>query len=175
MRPEFQLTIEALQRDLAAIEQKAADMKAMINRLCEHAGVSPIYPTTQESPALSVPLSSQQKVVVPEDSRPSVRPIIRRKRSHSPNVKNSRPSVRQFVLDAMKDATEWTTSRLKDEAIKQRTAGIDESTPRNVFQGTLLALLHARQVEQTGTGTWRITSSDSHPRMGEVISIKGVA
>jgi hypothetical protein len=48
MSQEFQLTIEALQRDLAAIEQKAADKKATINRLCEFAGESPIYPTKQE-------------------------------------------------------------------------------------------------------------------------------
>ena len=174
MRPEYQLAIEALQRDLADFERKAAETRATINRLCEHAGAPAMYPTAQEAPALSVPPASLRKEAT--DSHRTMKTSLKRKEAHFTQAKKPRPSVRPFILNVMKDASEWTTYRLKDEAIKQGVAGIDNSTPRNVFQGTLLALLQAGQVQQTGTGTWRITSSDPQPRKGgEIVSIKGAA
>jgi hypothetical protein len=169
MKPEYQIAIEALQREVAEFERKAAEAKATVNRLCEYAGAALIYPAVaKEAPSLS-----GAKTSYAEESHVLGRPILRRKRQHH-ITKKARPSVRPFVLNVMKDSSEWTTGRLKEEAIRQNVPGIDDSTPRNVFQGTLLALFQARQVEQTGTGTWRILPQDQ-TRRGEVVSIKGVA
>jgi hypothetical protein len=170
MKPEYQIAIEALQREVAEFERKAAEARATVNRLCEYAGAALIYPPAKEAPGFG----SGGKAIYAEESHVSGRPILRRKRQHHINVKKARPSVRPFILSVMKDASEWTTRRLKEEAIKQNVPGIDDSTPRNVFQGTLLALLQAREVEQTETGSWRVTSSDQ-PRRGEIVSIKGAA
>lgn len=44
MRQEFQPAIEALQKDLQEQERKVIETKNTINRLCEIAGMEPIYP-----------------------------------------------------------------------------------------------------------------------------------
>jgi len=44
MREEFQPAIAALQKDLAELERKVIEAKTTINKLCEVAGASPMYP-----------------------------------------------------------------------------------------------------------------------------------
>ncbi len=88
----------------------------------------------------------------------------------------SRPSVAPFISNVMSNGEEWTTESLKQEAISQRVTGIDASTPKNVFHGTLLNLKRKGQVEQAGNGSWRTPAKTERlDQEGKIVRIKGTA
>ena len=100
-------------------------------------------------------------------------PIARKTKSERASPR-PRLSVTPFVLDAMKDGTEWTTGRLKEKAIRESLPGIDATTQRNVFHGALLSLLKKGEASQTGNGGWRLNIASTHP-VAQVVPIKGAA
>lgn len=100
----------------------------------------------------------------------------RREKGERSRQKITRPSVTPFVLELMKDGSEWTTERLKAKAIQELLAGIEEGTQRNVFHGALLSLMKKGDVCQTGNGGWKLRAgSDLFGGSPRVVSIKGVA
>lgn len=159
MRPEFKSAIDEMRRDIAKHERAVADLKATVNKLCDLDAESPLYPAIIEHSRFASPRGAAKA------HRGAPQLPLSSKRDTSKN----RQSVRPFILNAMKDGQVWGTEQLKTAAIKQGAPGVDESTLRTVFHGTLLALRRAGQVEQADSpGMWRIVTN-------RVVPIKGVA
>jgi hypothetical protein len=161
VRAEYKITIDAMQRDIGKHEQAVAELKATVNKLCELDSEPPLYPDPQKRVDHS--LSSHGRA----NEHRSPAPL--RRRAKAAEVIRTRKSVRPFILNTMNDGAEWGTAELKASAIKQGVPGVDDTTLRTVFHGTLLALKAAGQVEQTDNpGMWRIVSN-------RVVPIKGAA
>lgn len=106
-----------------------------------------------------------------EKTPPAKRPLKRNaKGTKRPLRVRPRPSglspVMSFVLDVMKDGAEWTTERLKAEAIARSVPGIDAATNKSVFQGTLLSLKSRSLASPAGQGLWRLTSAKADAESG---------
>lgn len=65
-------------------------------------------------------------------------------------------SISPFTLKVMADGTDWTTERLRQEAVVQSVPGIHSTTSKGVFHGALLSLKNQGLVTQVGDGKWRI-------------------
>jgi hypothetical protein len=135
------------------------------------------YPNAKTAPAAkpSKPSSRPGKDQLPKRSAAKPKSAARPKRN--PATRSGGSAISTFVENALADGAEWTTERLKQEALSKGIDDITPSTSKQKFQGALLALQKRNRVLPLGGGVWRIapapeTSPSGDPR---VVPMKGVA
>lgn len=251
-RPELLPAIDALEEELAAIENQAAELRNIINMLCQRAGLDPrhadIKGSAQKAAATSIkpdtfygkkmqtaareclemrkradsgPATPRQifgaltaggfkfETKDENNSLVSLRSTLRKnsatfhklpngeyglrawyqnikapkednqERGISPSVGKSAkkrtrkdsakpkkakratgsrkgdPSIAPFVAVAIQDGSDWTTEKLRQEAVTQGVSGIDQSTKLTGFHAALLGLKNRRLVRLVEKGVWR--------------------
>lgn len=94
--------------------------------------------------------------------------------------KKGNPAIPPFVAEAIQDGSNWTTEKLRQEAISKGVPGVDEKTKLNSFHAVLLGFKSRGLVRIVSTGTWKaVTSNPSGPGepddLNKVIPMKASA
>ena len=101
------------------------------------------------SAAKSAPRRKRKRPAKPKKAKGVVRP------------KKSNPAMAPFILSAMGDGSDWTTKRLRQEAVARGTPGIDASTKLSAFHAQLLGFKSRELVRLVGKGLWRAVKAEA--------------
>lgn len=102
-------------------------------------------------------------------SSPSKRATAKRKRKkpakpkaakQSTAGKKANPEIAPFVARTIRDGSDWTTEKLRQEAISKGIPGVDEKTKLNSFHVALLGLGKRGLARMLGKGVWHAETSD---------------
>lgn len=75
--------------------------------------------------------------------------------------RKTNPSIAPFITKVMRDGSDWTTARLRQEAIAHEVPGINASTKLSSFHAALLALRSHGVVRLVAQGLWRAVEADT--------------
>ena len=108
-------------------------------------GGSKISPSAGKSARKRV----RKRLAKPKKTKETVRP------------RKTSPSIAPFIAKIMQDGSDWTTERLRQEAIAHEVSGIDASAKLSSFHAALLGLKSRGMVRLVTKGLWRAVKTDS--------------
>ena len=74
--------------------------------------------------------------------------------------KKANPEIAPFVARTIRDGSDWTTEKLRQEAISKGIPGVDEKTKLNSFHVVLLGLRRRGLARMLGKGVWHAETSN---------------
>lgn len=134
-------------------------------------GLKAWYPNAKPSKEESDGREISPSKTKPARKRIRKRPVKPKKAKGAAVSKKTNPFIAPFIISATGDGSDWTTERLKQEAIARETPGVDDSTKLTAFHSALLGLKSRGLVRLVSKGLWCAVNTDTETVAEDVAEV----